>query len=150
MKIKDIKVSKSFRRHKPSRIKVEAAKKFFVENGILDKPVVLNYKDEIIDGYARLIALVELGENDVNENSLSYEKTEYVFAHHPEDLTRKSYVWRLIRNGYDVLVNDMIPVKCKDKRTNKIYSTYVVVDKIEELDYKPYKGKIRNCVIKGV
>ena len=150
MRLKDIKVSESFKKYKPSKKKVEAAKKYFIENGKLDKPVVLSYKDEIIDGYARFVALAELGVKEVDENSLSYEKTEYVFGHHPEDQTRKTYVWRLVRNGHDVLVNDMVPVKCWDKETKRVHNTYVIVDKIEKLDYKPYNGMIRSCVIKGV
>lgn len=152
MKLKDIKVSKKFRRHPPSQSKIEAAKKYYEEHGHLDKPIVLDHNNEIVDGYARFKMLEKLGleeVDDANENNLSWRETEYVFGHHPEDPDKKTYVWRLIRNGYEVLVNDMVPVRCWDGMSG-YYNTYVVVDKIETLNYKPYNGKIKTCVIKGV
>lgn len=150
MNLKKIKVSKEFRKHKPSKKKVEAAKKYYEKNKKLDKPVVLNHNNEIVDGYARFVAIRELGVSEVDESNFSYEEAEYVFAHHPEDPAKKSYVWRLIRNGHDVLVNDMIPVRCWNKETKRVHNTYVIVDKIEKLDYKPFDDKIRTCIIKGV
>ena len=149
MKLKDIKISKNFKRHRPSREKVRAAKKYYEEHGCLDKPILLKHNDVLIDGYARYVALKELGILEVDENNVSWVEMEYVFAHHPEDPNKKTYVWRLIRNGHEVLVNDMVPVRCWDGMSG-YHNTYVVVDKIETLNYKPYNGKIKTCVIKGV
>lgn len=152
MKLKDIKISKNFKKHLPSNKKVEAAMEYYQEYGKLDRPIVLNHNNVLIDGYARFKALEKLGLKEVDdsdENNFSWVETEYVFAHHPEDPNKKTYVWRLIRNGYEVLVNDMVPVRCWDGMSG-YHNTYVVVDKIETLNYKPYNGKIKTCVIKGV
>ena len=152
MKLKDIKINEKFKKHPPSEKKVKAAMEFYQKHGKLDKPIVLDHNNIIVDGYARFKALEKLGIKEIDEydeSNFSLTETEYVFAHHPEDPDRKTYVWRLIRNGHEVLVNDMIPVRCWDGM-NGYHNTYVVVDKIEKLNYKPYDGKIKTCVIKGV
>ena len=108
MRLDDIKVSGSFLHSVPNANKLEKCRKYFMENGVLDRKLVLNDKGYLIDGYIGYVVLRENGIDvadvvvETDETKYKYKRknpkwwtspTTYVYGSHK--VNKKVYVWRV-------------------------------------------------------
>lgn len=97
IKVSDIIITDDFKASVPSIHKIDRCRKFFKKNQKIDKKILLDSDNQLIDGYIRYLILVENNVeyttvNVLNENYYGNE-TFYVFGRHPYSI--KEYVWRL-------------------------------------------------------
>jgi hypothetical protein len=70
LSVEQIVIDYKFKAVQPHPAKIQKAKSFYLSNNRFDKPVKLNIHNMLIDGYARYIAALELG---LNEIEVTYE-----------------------------------------------------------------------------
>lgn len=97
IKVSDIIITDDFKASVPSIHKIDRCRKFFKKNKKIDKKILLDSDNRLLDGYIRYLVLVENNVeyttvNVLNENYYGNE-TFYVFGRHPCSV--KEYVWRL-------------------------------------------------------
>ena len=97
IKVTDIIITDDFKMSIPSTYKMNKYRKFFEKNGKIDKKILLDNENRLLDGYIRYLILVENNieyttVNVLNDNYYGKE-TFYVFGRHPCSI--KEYVWRL-------------------------------------------------------
>lgn len=98
MKLCNVKIRKSFRKHSPSSEKMDICRKYFTEHGVLDRDVVIDDRGTLVDGYVGYLVLKENGVEDWNVKSLSenIDNTLLLIAgKHPNN--EKVYYW--VANG---------------------------------------------------
>jgi len=150
MKLEEIRISKAFQKHTPSERKMERFRRFYEENGCIDKPLVLNRTNILLDGYARYLVLKECGVEETeqityNENFAKYrtEETTYVYAKHHG--IEREFVWRVPKHRIDLSdlkVGDDIVVRTK-------YGTKkVTISRIEQAKIPPTTQPIKRVVKK--
>lgn len=132
----DIIIKPSFRNSIPNLNKIEKCKKHYLKYGKQDREIVLNAKNELVDGYIMYLVLKKYGEKENIEVKVCNQKrkhkrtetkvnipcyrkqlTPYIFGIHLDDVRKKEYVWRVPNswNGWerDLLPGDTILVKTK-------------------------------------
>lgn len=97
IKVSDIIITDDFKASVPSIHKVDKCRKFFDKYQKIDKKILLDSDNRLLDGYIRYLILVENNVeyttvNVLNENYYGNE-TFYIFGRHPCSI--KEYVWRL-------------------------------------------------------
>ena len=159
MKLEHIHVSKSFKRTKPNLNKVEKYKKYYLENGIQAKPIVLGKGNKLVDGYIQYLILKEFGEVEAEVVHLDKEEkkvelkpcylnkaTTYIYGIHPKSRSKKERVWRVPGNwdnwADNLCVGDLI--MCD----TKFGEMQVKVTRIEILDERPVDMVIKKVTRK--
>ena len=66
IKLSDIKISEAFKNTPPVERKVERVRRKYLQDGVQDKPVVINENGYLVDGYIRYLVLQECGVEYVN------------------------------------------------------------------------------------
>jgi hypothetical protein len=98
--ISDIIVPEAFRLSRPSKNKISRGRRFFKQYGCIDKPIVVDNDNNLIDGYIRYLILLENKVDiiQVQIYGVTYKNTSttYVFGKHPH--VDKEFVWRMTRN----------------------------------------------------
>lgn len=83
----------------PNEAKMNRAKRYFIEHGELDKPIIINHKKELVDGYIRYLILKEFDVEDIKQYRYEYERENkvvtYIYGRHPNQQSDKEYVWRV-------------------------------------------------------
>lgn len=150
MKLKDIKISKAFKKNPPSRHKIDKFRRFYEIHGYIDKPLVLNRANILVDGYARYVMLRECGEQETEQ--ITYqddlakyrtEETMYVFAFHTG--VNKEFVWRVPAQRtdlQDLKVGDEIFVQTRYGRKR------VVISRIDKTIIPPVVQPIKKVICK--
>ena len=97
IKVSDILITDDFKASVPSTHKVDQCRKFFDKYQKIDKKILLDSDNRLLDGYIRYLVLIENNVeyttvNVLNENYYGNE-TFYIFGKHPHSI--KEYVWRL-------------------------------------------------------
>lgn len=150
MKLKDIKISKAFKKNPPSRHKIDKFRRFYEVHGYIDKPLVLNRANILVDGYARYVMLRECGEVEteqiIYQDDLAKYRTEettYVFALHTG--INKEYVWRIPAQREDLQklkVGDEVFVQTKYGKKR------VAISRIEKTTLPPTVRPIKMVICK--
>lgn len=149
IKLSDIIINKSFTETTPKEEKMIECREFWRYEGKQDRPIVLNKKNMLIDGYVMYLILMEHKEEyaDVvykKKHNRHYEKlpkfeqpykntsTTYIYGVHPNSNCSKEFVWRVPASWGDWADNVEISdtVLCQ----TKFGFAPVVVTKIEVLD----------------
>ena len=159
MELGHIHVSKSFKRTKPNPNKVEKYKKYYLENGVQAKPIVLDKGNKLVDGYIQYLILKDFGEIEADVVYLDKEEkkvelnpsylnttTTYIYGIHPKSRSKKERVWRVPTNWGDwannLCVDDLI--MCN----TKFGDMQVKVTRIETLDERPIDMVIKKVAKK--
>lgn len=158
MKLSDIKIKDSFAQTTPREEKMKECRDYWNDLHKQDRFVVVNHKNELIDGYVQYLVLKENGVKDVvikksecKEESwrrikkkLPYYRrnpTTYIYGIHPDSKIRKEYVWRVPDSwvGWeeDLLPGDKILVHTKRGVQP------VLVTKIENSNECPVDTRVR-------
>lgn len=59
MKVSEIKIKKSFKDKQPSVEKMNTCRKYYSENGKLDRDIIVDSSGYLIDGYVGYLVLIE-------------------------------------------------------------------------------------------
>lgn len=151
MKIADIIIKDQFKTCQPMENKIISARHYYEKNGKFKSSIAI-YNGALADGYITYLLAKEFGIEDIEVVNISpsYRKrpTIYVFGYHPEDPTRKEFVWRLrfsekTLQNYDceIEVGDLVPVNTRCGNKN------IIVTRIETLDNPPVNGAIKVCTL---
>ena len=97
MRVSDIIIKDAFLETTPSKNKMDRCRKFYNKYGKLDKNILVNENNVLLDGYIRYLILkennVDTAEVEVLGENYSNVNTFYIFGKHP--FNKKEYVWRL-------------------------------------------------------
>lgn len=161
MKLSDIKIKESFANSNPQSRKVEECRHYWNENHEQDRYLVVNHKNELIDGYIQYLVLKENKVSNVIIQYSEYKRkrynrlktrgyeipkyrtneTAYIYGIHPNSKSTKERVWRVPASwkGWesDILPGDRILVNTK----RGIKS--IIVTKIEWSDKCPVDMPVR-------
>lgn len=94
MKLCDVKIRKSFRKHSPSSEKMDICRRYFNEYGVLDRDIVIDERGTLVDGYVGYLVLKENGVEDWGVKSLSENIDNallLIAGKHPNN--EKVYYW---------------------------------------------------------
>ena len=98
MKLADIIIPDYLAESIPNEAKINRVKRYFLKYGELDKPIIINHKKELVDGYIRYLVLKEFDVEDVKQYRYDRENKKvvtYIYGKHPNQHTDKEYVWRV-------------------------------------------------------
>ena len=154
MNINNIIITKPFRESVPSKLKMEKCRRFYDMFHRQDRAIVLNSRNELVDGYIQYLVLVENGiaeveieyghASNIPSESRRLSRTRlsmYVYGqHHPGG---KEYVWRVPKK----IEEDALRIQEGDQvcvRT-RYGLRQIRVTHTEILDDPPIDAKIR-CV----
>ena len=167
MKIKfsDIKISDGFAASTPTESKMEECKQFYETHGTLDRWIVINNNNYLIDGYIGYLVLKNAGYMDeVIEVKKSFKRrkwwfrkpisqekrvakykeipTIYVYGRHHED--GKEYVWRIPEPKRELASELVIGGNAlvNTKYGNKV----ITVTRVEELAECPVEGRVKKVI----
>lgn len=160
-KLDEIYISEEFANTTPNHKKVEEYRNYYNRNGVQAKPIIVNRKGILIDGYIQYLVLKENGEEDAvviqrkyipkNKKEREYvepayrtEKTTYIYGVHPNSDSKKERVWRVAKSwgnwADNIKVGDLI--LCDTKNGYR----QVKVTRIESLDECPVKFNVKKVV----
>ena len=166
MKLSDIKIKDSFANSNPQNRKMEECRNYWNENYEQDRYLVVNHKNELVDGYIQYLILKENNVSDaIIQNSERKRKrynrirtkefevpkyrtneTVYIYGIHPNSKSKKERVWRvpISWKGWenDLLPGDRIWVNTK-------YGIKpIIITRIEWLDECPVNMKVKKVYTK--
>lgn len=153
-KISEIKISEDFASHQPSEQKVANKVKWIRKRERQHRTfckVVLDENGVLVDGYATLIAMEQLGYTECycNVKKPSYRETPttYIFGYHPNDKKKREFVWRIPRYMEESTFGTILPNDCVLCNT-KFGIAPVIVTRIETLDECPVDMRVKKFVRK--
>ena len=140
MKLKDIKVPKSFLKTIPRSKKIISISKYYNKFGTLDKPITIDKDGNLKDGYARYVVAKHMGMTDV---PVEYVSKIYILACHKSD--GKRYWWQVQEKDEDMFVKkvnvgDNVLVDTKKGEMD------VCVVKIKRTNQPPIDKKIKYVI----
>ena len=149
VKLEDIKISETFANSIPNENKMIECREIWRYEGKQDRPIVLNKKNMLIDGYVMYLILMEHKEEYAEvtyskKHNRRYEmlpkvkpsykntSTTYIYGVHPNSNCSKEFVWRVPASWGNWADNLQIGdiVLCQ----TKFGFAPVIVTKIEVLD----------------
>ena len=139
--INDIKVPSHFAESVPSETKLNQARQYFIENGRLDKPIVITKDMELVDGYIRYLVLK--GYEIERTSYFEYYKKKqpaiitYIYGRHPHQLTDKEYVWRVSKSEKWEDFRETVAVGEQIMCYTKYGIAPVIITRIIRSDYRP-------------
>ena len=166
MKLSDIKIKDSFANSNPQIRKVEECRHHWDENHEQDRYLVVNHKNELIDGYIQYLILKENNVSDaIIQNSERKRKrynrirtkefevpkyrtneTVYIYGIHAHSKSKKERVWR-VPTSWKGWENDLLPGDRIWVNT-KYGIKPIIVTKIEWSDKCPVDMKVRKVAKK--
>lgn len=165
MKLSEIKIKESFANTTPDEEKMNECREFWRLEGKQDRPIVLNSKGYLVDGYVMYLTLIEHKEKyaeviSKKKHNRQYEKlpkvkptykntsTTYIFGVHPNSNCKREFCWRVPESWTSWADNVQIgdTVMC----TTKFGYSPVVVSKIEILDKCPIDIPVKKVCNKQI
>lgn len=148
MNINDIRISKCFRDHPPNQSKIEACRKYYREHcQRLDRDIVLNKDNVLVDGY---VGYLVLKENGVTSFPVCYKgctyrdrPTIYVYGYHTCDALHTEYVWRVTEK---TIAADKIHPGSRVIVRTKNGPRVIIVTKTEKLTNPPLNQAIKKVI----
>ena len=158
MKLSDIKISEAFANSVPSEEKINECREFWRLERKQDRPIVLNSKRYLVDGYVMYLILMENKEEYAEvilkkKHNRQYEKlpkvkptykntpTTYIFGVHLNSNCTKEFCWRIPASWGNWAENIEIgdTVLCK----TKFGFSPIVVSRVETLDKPPIEMRVK-------
>lgn len=164
MKLSDIKITDAFAKTNPSPKKVRLKKEHWIKTGRQDKYIVVDKRNNLVDGYIIYLVMKELGieevkvirshkknlDKKIKEPPYRTENTTYVWGVHPNSPDEKLYVWR-VPNGKNwnefkenISVGDMIFCCAKGKVSP------VIIKAIQTTDFCPTPLDVKKVCSKNI
>lgn len=148
MKISDIRVKRSFKQTEPGAEKMNFCREFYRDNGYIDKPIIVDGRGVLIDGYIRYLVLKENNVNETNVvvrggiSAMQPNIKIYVFGKHQMD--GKEYCWVINKNTSNIeflkIGNKAIVKTSRGKQK-------ITITRVEKSIVPPYtQGKMKGVV----
>lgn len=142
MKLDEIIITEAFAETTPKASKLDKVMKYCLAHYDIDKPIVVNTNNVLVDGYVRYLALKMMGIDETNRIKMIATRevpktTTYVYGRHPGQKSNKEFCWRIPCSGRwkdfasRLEVGDLI--QCRTKFGIKP----VIITKIVTTDVKP-------------
>ena len=153
MRLKDIKISEAFANTIPSEDKMCECREFWRYEQKQDRPIVVNQKGYLVDGYIMYLTLKEHKEEYAMVRRLKKPKyrnhpTVYIYGKHPNSHDTRTYLWRVPNswNGWvdNLKIGDMIYCRTKNGISP------VTVQEVEILSKCPVKFPVRKVASKRI
>lgn len=167
MKLADIKITEAFVNTNPNPKKIQTKKDRWMKTGRQDKYIVIDKKNNLVDGYITYLVMKELGieeakiikskswmnpvkSREIKEPPYRTENTTYVWGVHPNSPDNKLYVWRVPSNDNwkefreNISVGDMIFCFAKGKVSP------VIVKAIQTTDVCPTPLDVKKVCSKNI
>ena len=158
MKLSDIKISEAFANSVPSEEKINECREFWRLERKQDRPIVLNSKRYLVDGYVMYLILMENKEEYAEvifkkKHNRQYEKlpkvkptykntpTTYIFGVHLNSNCTKEFCWTIPASWGNWAQNIEIgdTVLCQ----TKFAFSPIVVSRVETLDKPPIEMRVK-------
>lgn len=156
IKLSEIKITRGFAETTPNPEKVQKCREYYVKHQEQIKPIVVDHKNILRDGYIQYLILKE---NNVEEVTIIRKKknkrakecnhihsyddapTTYIFGVHPNSNCTKEFCWQVPANWGTWVDNIEISdtVLCQ----TKFGYAPVVVNRVEVLDKPPVKMRVK-------
>ena len=165
IRLEDIKISEAYANTTPSEEKMCECREFWRYEQKQDRPIVLNRKGVLIDGYCMYLILKEHKEEYVDviykkKHNKKYEKlpkvkvsykntpTTYIFGTHPNSKDKRIYTWRVPANWGNWAENLEIGdrILCQ----TKFGISPVVVNEVEFLDKPPVEMRVKRVACREI
>lgn len=153
MKLNRIKIRKDFLQAQPSEEKMRECREFWRYEQKQDRPIVVNHKGYLVDGYVMYCILKEHKEEYAMVRKLKKPRyrnhpTVYIWGGHPNSRDTKIYMWRIPDSWIDWVNNLQIgdTIYCRTK--NGI--SPVIVQEVEILSKCPLKRPVRKVASKRI
>lgn len=140
MNISDIKVSSAFGNSTPKEDKLNRCRQFYIDNGRLDRDIIINERGYIVDGYVGLIVLKEAGVTEA-EICMRDNRTTYVFGRH--NTCPKEYCWMITRDTKDL---DNLKIGNKMVVITKQGSSVALITNIIKSDKPPVDFRVKGVI----
>ena len=156
IKLSEIKITNAFKETTPNPQKIQGYRDYYEKYGKQAKPILVDYKNILRDGYIQYLILKENGIEEatiirkkkhkrLNERKItpSYKNsnTTYIFGTHPNSNCTKEFVWRVPASwetwAENVEIGDTI--LCQ----TKFGFSPVVVSRVEVLDKPPVDIRVK-------
>ena len=156
IKLSEIKITNAFKETTPNPQKIQGYRDYYEKYGKQAKPILVDYKNILRDGYIQYLILKENGIEEatiirkkkhkrLNERKItpSYKNsnTTYIFGTHPNSNCTKEFVWRIPASwetwAENVEIGDTI--LCQ----TKFGFSPVVVSRVEILDKPPIETRVK-------
>lgn len=153
MKLDKIKIKEYFKQTPPSEEKMCECREFWRYEGKQDRPIVLDSKGFLVDGYVMYLILKEHKEEYAMVRKLKKPRyinhpTIYIYGKHPNSKDMKTYIWRVPESWNewvdDLQIGDMIYCRTKNGVSP------VIVQEVEILRKCPIKAPVRKVVSKRI
>lgn len=158
IRLSDIKISEAFANTTPSEEKMNECREFWRYEQKQDRPIVLNRKGVLVDGYCMYLILKEHKEEyaDVlykRKHNKNYERlpkvkptyknsaTTYIFGVHPNSNCTKEFCWRIPASWGSWA--DYIEIGDTVLCQTKFGFSPVVVNRVEILDKPPVEMRVK-------
>lgn len=149
MKLAEIKISERFAAHPPAPTKMEKCRRFYKEHGTIDRNIVVNSNNVLVDGYVAYLVLKENGVPEVEVkkefNIFDYrqKETTYVYGYHQNDPMKSPYIWRITNKTVD---SDRIQEGSRILVYTKNGTKVVIVIKVEKNISPPIEQSIKKVI----
>lgn len=156
IKLSEIKITNAFKETTPNPQKIQGYRDYYEKYGKQAKPILVDYKNILRDGYIQYLILKENGIEEatiirkkkhkrLNERKItpSYKNSNatYIFGTHPNSNCTKEFVWRIPASwetwAENVEIGDTI--LCQ----TKFGFSPVVVSRVEVLDKPPVDIRVK-------
>ena len=156
IKLSEIKITNAFKETTPNPQKIQGYRDYYEKYGKQAKPILVDYKNILRDGYIQYLILKENGIEEatiirkkkhkrLNERKItpSYKnsKTTYIFGVHPNSKDNCQYTWRVPASwetwAENVEIGDTI--LCQ----TKFGFSPVIVNRVEILDKPPVDMRVK-------
>lgn len=158
IRLEDIKISEAYANTTPSEEKINECREFWRYEQKQDRPIVLNHKGVLVDGYVMYKVLMEHKEEYadvtyIKKHNRRYEmlpkvkpsykntSTTYIYGVHPNSNCIKEFCWRVPASWGNWAENIEIgdTVLCQ----TKFGFSPVVVSRVEVLDKPPVDMRVK-------
>ena len=144
IELKDIKIKKQFAKTTPSAEKMKAAERYFRWHRRIDKNIVLNSNNVLVDGYIRYLVLMNHGKKKTRQYQKEVQKPikqTYVYGKHSGN--DKEFVWKLKSSTKN---KDNLTVGCKAIVATRYGLKEIVVTRIEKLINPPVQTTLKKVI----
>lgn len=156
IKLSEIKITNAFENTTPNPEKVQRYKEYYNKNGKQSKPILLDYKNVLRDGYIQYLILKENGIEEAiiirkkkykrlkkckTTSSYKDSSTTYIFGVHPNSNCTKEFCWR-VPVSWETWV-DNIEIGDTVLCQTKFGFSPVIVNRVEVLDKPPVEMRVK-------
>ena len=152
MKLENIIIPNTFQEKHPKKDKMDECRAYYESYGKLDREIVVDHENVLIDGYVGYLVLQEnnILETDVKvanrsayQKSRNYHNTETVYVYGRHAGKQAEYVWRMTPQTKNA---ECLQVGCRAMVRTRFGIKVVEVTNVRTLKEPPVKGAVKKVI----